>query len=349
MPIAGTSRERMTVEVVRERCARQLDRWRRARYGPRAMIYRRRSRVAPLGVLVAGAAVALIAGCSLNEFAVSTTAPVLLEASKAFAYESDVQFAREAAPGQLKTADGFLVSSPTNRNLLEILARGYLEYAFAFLEDDLEAMPDDAAHHDSRVAVAARATVLHDRAFGYAMRYLGTFGKGVAGAYTKDTPGFEAALAGLPKGAVPGLLYGGMALASAINLNRSDIARVAELPKAVAMIKRAYALDKTFYNGMAAVTLGLVNASQGKAMGGDPDAAKRYFEEAIQLTSGKYLMARVLQARFYAVVIQDRVLFDKILHDVLSTAPDVMPSARLPNELAHRRATRYLKQAEDLF
>jgi tetratricopeptide (TPR) repeat protein len=309
------------------------------------MIYRREWKV----MLGASFAVALIAGCSINEFAVSTTAPVLLEAAKAFPYESDVQFAREAAPGQLKTADGFLVSSPTNQALLEILSRGYLEYAFAFLEDDLEAMPDDSAHHDARVALAARATVLHDRAFGYAMRLLATFGKGVAGAYKQDAPTFEAALAELPKKALPGLLYGGMALASAINLNRSDIARVAELPKAVAMIKRAYALDKSYYNAMAAVTLGLVNASQGKAMGGDPDAAKRYFEEAIQMTSGKYLMARVLQARFYAVVIQDRALFEKILRDVLATQPDVMPSARLPNELAHRRAARYLKQAEDLF
>jgi len=292
---------------------------------------------------------AAVAGCSINEFAVSTTAPVLFEASKAFSFESDVQFAREAVPGQLKTADGFLVSSPQNRYLLEILARGYLEYAFGFLEDELESMPDDNAHHDAREALAARCTGFYDRALGYALRDLGTYGKGVSGAFKKDTASLEAAIGELPKAAAPGLLFAGQALASAINLNRSDIARVAELPKAIALIKRSYALDKTYYNGVAAMTLGLINASQGKAMGGDPEASKRYFEEAIAQTHGNFLLARVMQARFYAVVVQDRPLFEKLLHDVLATPADAMPSQRLPNELAHRRAARYLKQAEDLF
>jgi hypothetical protein len=292
---------------------------------------------------------AAVAGCSLNEFAVSTTAPVLFEASKAFSQESDVQFAREAAPGQLKTADGFLVSSPENRYLLEILARGYLEYAFGFLEDDLESMPDDAARHAEREHLAERCTVLYDRALGYALRDLGTYGKGVQAAFKKDTASLEAAIAELPKAAAPALLFAGQALASAINLNRADIARVAELPKAVALIKRSYALDKTYYNGIAAMTLGLINASQGKALGGDPDASKRYFEEAIAVTHGKYLLARVMMARFYAVIVQDRALFEKLLKEAMATPADVLPTQRLPNELAHRRAARYLKQAEDLF
>jgi len=291
----------------------------------------------------------ILAGCSLNEFAVSTTAPVLFEASRAFSYESDVQFAREAAPGQLKTADGFLVSSPENRHLLELLARGYLEYAFGFLEDDLESLPDDNAHHAERELLVQRCTNLYDRAFGYAIRELGTYGKGAAGAIKKDAATLEAAIAQLPKAAAPALVYAGMALASAINLNRSDIARVAELPKAIALVKRAYALDKTVYNGGAAMTLGLMDASQPRALGGNPDAAKRHFEESIEVTQGKYLMARVLQARYYAVVVQDRALFEKILREVLAAPADALPSARLPNELAHRRAGRYLKQAEDLF
>jgi hypothetical protein len=273
----------------------------------------------------------------------------LFEASRAFAQESDVQFAREAAPGQLKTADGFLVSSPENRYLLEILARGYLEYAFGFLEDDLESMPDDAAHHAERELMAQRCSAFYDRALGYALRELGTFGKGVPAAFKKDTGALEAAIGELPKAAAPALLYAGQALASAINLNRADIARVAELPKAVALVKRSYALDKSFYNGIAAMTLGIINASQGKALGGNPDASKRYFEDAMAVTNGKYLLARVLMARFYAVVTQDRPLFDKLLKDAIATPADTLPAARLPNELAHRRAARYLKQAEDLF
>lgn len=290
-----------------------------------------------------------MAACNLSEFTVNTTAPVLLQASKTFSMESDVEFAREAVAGQLKTADGFLASAPQNQAILEVLAQGYLEFGFGFLEDELESMPDDSAHHDAREKLAQRCTVFYDRARGYAFRNLQGFGKGVTAASKADIDGFKAALDKLPNEAAPGLLYGGMAWASAINLNRSDIARIADLPKAVAMVRRSYDLDKRLHFANAAMALGLVAASQGKAMGGDPDAAKRYFSEADALNNHTYLMTKVFEARFLAVVLQDRAMFDRLLHEVIAAPADAMPSARLPNELAKRRAARYLKQAEDFF
>lgn len=295
------------------------------------------------------AALTFAAGCDLRAFSVNLTAPVLYEAAKEFSYESDLVLAREAAGAQLKTADGFLASSPKNRLLLELLAKGYLEYVFGFIEDDLEQLPDDEAHHDQRVALIARATVLYDRALNFAMRDLATWDPNVIAAMKKDTTSFENELEKLPAAAAPALLYGGMAFASAINVNRGDIARVAELPKAIALVKRSHELDKTVYAGGAAMTLGLLAGSMPKALGGNPGESKRDFEESIALTSGKFLLARVMFAKFYAVQVQDRPLFERTLKEVLATPADVMPSQRLANELAHRRAARYLKQAEDLF
>jgi predicted anti-sigma-YlaC factor YlaD len=290
-----------------------------------------------------------LGGCNLPELSVNLTAPVLAKAADHLSMESDVQLARDAAPASLKTADGFLASAPHNRTLLEVVARGYFEYTFGFVEDDLDALPDDEAHHARRDDETKRATVFYDRAVDYALADLATFDKDIEAAAKKDIAGFEARLAKLPKAAVGGLLYGGMAWASSINLNRSDILRVGELPKAVAMVKRAYALDPTFYNGAAGMTLGLVSASQGKAMGGDPDAAKKYFDAAVAATGGKFLLAKVMEARFLAVQLQDRALFERLLNEVLATPADIMPSQRLPNELAKRRAKRYLAHAEDLF
>src|SRR5262245_32502319 len=111
-------------------------------------------------------------GCNLQKFTVNTTAPVLLAASKNFNRESDIQLAREAAPAQLKTADGFLVSSPENRIILEVLAQGYLEYAFGFLEDELEATPDDGKHGEARELLTRRATEIYDRSMNYALSLL---------------------------------------------------------------------------------------------------------------------------------------------------------------------------------
>src|SRR5262249_39161006 len=47
------------------------------------------------------------AACNLTTFTANQTAPVLKAALPALAQESDLQLARDAAPGQLKTVEGF--------------------------------------------------------------------------------------------------------------------------------------------------------------------------------------------------------------------------------------------------
>jgi hypothetical protein len=84
-------------------------------------------------------------------------------------------------------------------------------------------------------------------------------------------------------------------------------------------------------------------------VGGDPDQAHLLFDQVIKATKGRYQMAQVMFARYYATITLDRPLFEKTLKDVLATPASVWPEQRLANELAHRRAARYLAQADDLF
>jgi TRAP transporter TatT component family protein len=308
-----------------------------------------RLRVGGPAVLLASFVTVALAGCDLKAFTVSTTAPVLKAAAESLPEEGDIQFARDAAPASLTTVAGFLVSAPKNRDLLAILAQGFTEYSFGFIEDDYESLPDDAKHANERDALAARATGLYDRAQGYAIRLLETDDKHFGEMFRKDVASAEAEAKKLEKPQAPGLLFTGLALASAINLNRNDLARVVELPKAIAVIKRSHDLDPKFYNGGAAMTLGIIYCSQGKAIGGDPDLGKKFFEEAIATTDGKYLMTKVMFARFFGVITQDRPLFEKTLKEVIAAPHDLWPAQRLPNELAKRRAARYLAHAEDYF
>jgi predicted anti-sigma-YlaC factor YlaD len=271
------------------------------------------------------------------------------EASRSFQAEPDVHIAREAAPGQLKTADGFLMAAPKNRILLEVVAQGYIEYAFGFLEDDLEQLPDDDAHAAQREELTHRATGLYDRGAAFALRLLELDDEHFSEAFHRDVASAEAATKRLEKKSVAGLFFTALATGSAINLNRDDLARVIELPKVVAMLKHVRELDPTFYHAGAAAVLGTVYASQGKAIGGNPELAKQYFDEAIAKTGGKYLLTRVLLARFYAVVAQDRALFEKTLNEVIATPADISPPDRLSNELAKAKAKRYLAHANDYF
>jgi hypothetical protein len=291
----------------------------------------------------------LLAGCGdfMLNMTVDSTAPVMKRASASFDAESDIALAREALPGNLKTVDGFLAARPENPDLLEMTALGYVQYAFGFLEDDLEAMPPDDPH---RRALVARCTDLYDRAYDIGLRHVALDRSEVRDiARTGRLDALAPSLKKVGKDAVPGLNWAGVGLASAINLHRDDIARVADLPKAVALLERAYELDRSYYNYNSGLSLAVIYASQAKAVGGDPDRARVLFEEVIKQTHGRYLMAQVLYARYYATVTLDRALFEKTLKEVLATPGSVWPEQRLANELALRRASRYLALADDLF
>jgi tetratricopeptide (TPR) repeat protein len=299
--------------------------------------------------LYLGLGVVLLIGCNMNEFGANLSAPILQASGNAFAMQSDLQTAREAAPASLITLEGFLYSTPQNRYLLEAVAQGWAEFSFGFIEDDLEQLPDDDKHEAQRKAITVRATDMYDRALGFALRLIATEDKHFEAAFKKDVATTEMEAKKLDKDSTAGLLFGGLALASGINLNRNDVARVVDLPKAIAMIKRSYELDPKFHNANAAMLLGVVYASQGKAMGGNPELAKKFFDEAIATTGGKFLLIQTMMARSYAVTTQDRPLFEKTLKEVLAAPNDINPDQRLANEIAKRRAARYLAHAEDYF
>jgi hypothetical protein len=286
--------------------------------------------------------VVLGAGCSLRKLTINMTADLMHEGSRAFAAETDVELAREAAPGQIKSLEGLLVSAPRHRVLLEMAARACLEYSFGFLEDDVETLPRDDA--PARRSALARATKMYDRAFAYAVRHLETFDAGIGSAIARGGATLEAAVARLPRESVPGLTYGGMALASAVNLNKGDPARIADLPRARILIERAHALDARYYDGGAAMILGVM-----RVQSGDEPRARAYFDEAVAVTGGKLLLPRVLKARTLLVETHARKDFDSELEAVLAAPRDALPRARLSNEIARRRAARYLAEAEKLF
>ena len=87
-----------------------------------------------------------------------------------------------------------------------------------------------------------------------------------------------------------------------------------------------------------------------KAIGGDPDKAQGHFEKALEITGDKFLLARTLMA--YRVGLADQrpqVLPRPTEVKVLETPPSVWPEQRLANEVAHRKARRYLSNEKELF
>jgi hypothetical protein len=285
-----------------------------------------------------------LGACNMTQFAADQTAGVLKVAAPSLAMESDPQFAREAAPGQLKTVEGFYLASPHNKTLIRILAQGYCEYAFGFLESDIEELNMNK-QPDQADALVARASGFYLRCMNYGEELLGK--KSWDEAIHGDLQTFQKKVKGSHN--VEGLFFTALGLASTINLNRDDIDLVAYLPKAKMMFERVIELDEKFYNGGAHMALGMLYTGQGAAIGGNPAEGKKHFERAIEITGRKFLMPMVLYAMNYGTITSDEKFFHETLVEVLKTAPSIWPEQRLANELAHIRARRYLAHEKELF
>lgn len=312
-------------------------------------------RSAPRLALALAVTVTVAAGCaSARRAGVGAASPTFTASLSAYESETDLSVARAAAPALMKLVEGLLETAPSDRDLLAVVARGWAEFAFAFLEDDFESLPNDRQHADERARLTARATALYDRAFFFAARLLVDDDGDIERALAADVDTLRARVARLPKRAVPGLVFGGLALASSVNLNRSDPSRAVDLPKAMALLERARALDPSYYYGGAQMVLGLIYCSAPKSAGGDPARGQKLFDESAAQTGGRYLLPKVMAARQCAVRRGDRAGFERALGDALATPPaprsdDVARHYNLANEVAKRRAARYLAEVATYF
>jgi len=286
-------------------------------------------------------------GCKrfIQKSAMDTTASVLVRARKATQQESDIELARQAIPASLKTVEGFYVANPSNDDLVAMLAEGWCQYTTGFLQNEWEIAQLEGRYEDAD-RLRTRSTRLFLRCMNYGLKMLPSkWSEAIFG----DLESVQSLVKKAGKGDAPGMFWTALGLASAINMNRDDIVMVANLPKARAMLERVVELDEGYANGLAHMALGMMYSSQGAAVGGKPEQAKSHFDRAVELTDGKFLLTKVMFARTYAVINQDRELFRNTLIEVLRTSPAIWPEQRLANELAHHKAKRYLQQEKDWF
>ncbi len=322
--------------------------------------------------LITGLCLAALASVGCGNFimktTVKTTSKVLARAQPSLKMESDYEMAARAIPGALKTIEGFWVASPSNMILVDILTEGYCQYGTGFVEDELE-RAQIAKDREAEAYHSVRATKMFIRCMNYAFLRLGK-------RFQEDLFGEQEVIDKRLKAAGCGhrtpLMWAGVGLASAINRNKDRVEMIGNIGTAKAILKRVIELDgkcsardKTLM-ALPHIALGMAYTGVGEALGGDPDAAKREFETAIQITEGKFLLAEVLMAKQIGFRMlsrdnngdgqdddKDRELARTYYHDtlmkVLGTSPSIWPEQRLANEIAHRRARRYLSLEKEIY
>lgn len=140
----------------------------------------------------------------------------------------------------------------------------------------------------------------------------------------------------------------GSAWAGYIQANADDWDAVAGIPKARRLLERVIEIDPQFAEGQPLMMLGVVNSLLPPAYGGKPDIAKDYFDQALATSGGNNQMVRVLYARFYARLVFDQALHDKLLEEALA-APAKAPGLTLINVLAQRQAQVLKNTSKDYF
>ncbi len=306
----------------------------------------------PPFALVLALAVALSA-CDMGRFTVGTTAKVLARAQPAMKMESDYELAAAAIPGALKTIEGFWVVDPDNEELVAILTEGYCQYGVGFIQDQWEVA--SLTRDLDRVAeLNERATKIFTRCLNYALRSLGK-------SWQDGLFGTTEQVAALAKSAGHGkrtpMMWAAVALGSIINHNLDNIEVIGQASTVKLLLGRVLELDAAkapsdpVLAALPHVALGQIESASTQT--GDPKKAIEHFERAIALTTvagqERYLLPRTIMAYRVGRLLRDRTLYHDGLAKVLSIAPSVWPEQRLANEIAHRRARRYLKLEKELF
>lgn len=263
-----------------------------------------------------------LGGCSLSKVSANLQYGIL--------DNDDPQLVGEALPAYMVTIDGLLASWPDDVGLLRTASS--LSSAYATLA----------------VTDRERGKKYSSRALELALRAACEEEERACNLRTEAFPGFEAFIRDADEDALPMLFAVGGAWAGYIQQNSDDWNAIAELARVQMLFERIIAIDPGFERGMPHLYLGVINSILPPSLGGKPEVAKAYYEQAIERSGGKNLFAKMMYAKQYARLLYDRELHDRLLNEVVAADPKAH-GMTLTNVYAQEEAKRLLAGADDYF
>lgn len=287
-----------------------------------------------------------LTACSVSKMASDITSNIMYEGSPVIEQESDPYVAETSGLALLKTLEVFAYHNPDNKKYHLLLSKNYSNYAFGFLENKLYAYEGvDPELYDT---ILARTKLFYSRGKFYGMELLkenGRFRK----ALDADMETFETAVRKLSRGKQQALFWTAFGWGGLINWSKDDPTAIIQLGKVERMMARAAEMDNTYFYGGPHLFFGVYYGSRPAMLGGDLEKSKDNFEQALKITHGRFFFTKVLYAQFYCVQAQDQALFVRLINEVLTGDPNVLPEQRLANILAQQRAQTLLDRQSEYF
>jgi hypothetical protein len=240
--------------------------------------------------------------------------------------------------------ESLLASGPSHEPLLTATCSGYTQYAYGFVHVHAEETQFD--DYEKSRYLTTRALNLTLRGRDYCWRGLEVRFKGVTGRLKSDPAG---ALASAQKTHVPLLYWSAASLGAAISLGGIDHPElIIDWPIVRALGERALTLDESWGQGAIHELLMTVE-SQGEALGGSEERARKHFARAVEIQNGLSPSPYLGLALGVVKGKQDRKEFQLLLEQALAIDPGKNPDNRLVTLIMQRRARLFLDHIDDLF
>lgn len=270
----------------------------------------------------------ITSGCSSIQSSISQDLAQSLSAG--ISSQSDIKMVKAGIPSYLLMIDGMIVEDPENIGLYIAGVKLYSVLA-NFVKDDTE-----------------RYTYIADRAYQYSQKLICLTKEAWCALSEKTFDDFRQLIEEVDEDQLDVLYLYGSSWVSNVEVHKSDMNSIANLPKIKAVMQRIIQINEIYERGAAHLYLGVLESLIPPALGGKPDIAKAHFDRAIEINKGRHLMASVMYAEYYARPLYNRDLHDELLKKVLAENP-VENGLTLANTLAQQRARQLLDTAEEYF
>ncbi len=285
----------------------------------------------------------LLSSCSMKRYAINQLGNALAASGSTFSADEDPELIRAAVPFSLKLVESLLAENPRHEGLLLAAARGFTEYAYAFVQEDADELQD--TDKVASTALRARAAKLYLRGRNYGLRGLEVKHPGFADRL-KANP--KEAVKELKKSEAPLMYWTAISWGAALAASH-DLMMFPEIPRFEALIDRVIEVDEAYDEGTVHTFLITYEMSRLNAKPNRLALAKEHFDRAMELGGGHQAGPLVAYAENVLVAQKDKAAFQAMLRQALRVDINKSPENRQLNLAEQRRARWLLSRTDKLF
>ncbi|MDO9547852.1 MAG: TRAP transporter TatT component family protein [Candidatus Marinimicrobia bacterium] len=271
----------------------------------------------------------LASSCSLNRVLINAAGGFMESGIEVVYAEDDLEIAEQFMANNLKMIELLLSRDPDNQSLNLIAAQGFGAFAMAFVEDENP----------------LRAARLYQRGVDYAFKSLPKklrFEPSIKPQY------LEILLKEYTVNDVPALFWLGYNWGSHVLQNLDNPRMLVNLSRVEMIMNRVLELDEKYNFAGVHLFYGSFYSARPPLLGGNPEKGRQHFERNLELTNNSFYMTKFLMARYYAIQVQDRILFDTLTQEITNMDIDQYPDIRLMNAIAKKK-TKILIDKQDQY